>query len=1681
MTGHQRLAVRAGIVVGSLLLVLMIVLLVLTQTDWGREHVRRVVVARLDQALDGQVEVGRLEGNLLRRWRLVEVSIADPEGRPFVTADTIATRFSIRGLLGRRIVLRDLRLVEAEVVLNQPPGERWNYVRILPEPEPDPDRLGWGDWIRLERVTILDSRLTIRSEWRPDPTLPPAERERKVTEALDGDGRANIQRVPGGFQNIMDFRGIHARLDRVLLADPDVERTELEVAALRAIAQPYRPPVADVRNLAGTFFISGDSVWFRDVRARLPGSRMVATGAYHLATADLVLRMAGNPAAFPDLRWLHPPLPEEGGGRLRMAIHRRQAATRILAEDMDVRVRDGVLQGDLRLVVGDTFRILPTDLRFARLDSRPVARLIPGFEPPAHGTLDGRLALSGNPVALQVDGDITLTHAPTGRSRVVADGRVSVAEEVRFADLRLEARPLRTDLVRARLPQLPPGATITGQATLNGALGGPLRLRGDVTLADPATGRSRVMAGGTIDPVPGGLRFSSFDLDFRPLRAELVRGEAPRLPAGSTITGRLRLDGSTTAVLEVQGDLSIIDPATGVSRVAGGGALDLTRELTFRGMDLRLDPLQVPLLRRLEPDLPLGGTLTGTARLDGRPGARLAIRGDLVHVEAGERSRVAGRGEVVPGAWARVDVQLLPLSLVTAGRFVPEADLRGGVRGRLQAMGDLGDLGLRAELAVVGGGEIVAEGHLDLESQRPGYDLATRVRAFDLAAVTGLAPAVTDLTGVIDARGRGLEPATMQAELRADLVGSAVDGVGADEVRLRLAISEGLARVDSSVARVGSTVAWADGEFGLVGWRDGELRYQIRLDTLQTLAAILPPGEADVVIPRAAVRHEALAEARVAARRAERRRLVELIATGRAPPAEPLPVDTLLLVGIPRDTLAGRLESEGVLRGNVETFDLVGAVEVEELVVHGNYVGAGQAEFAWIQRGAPTPFLELDAVAERLLIEGFALDSARANVHHRGGPREGVGRAVLAAWQDEDTDYRADVEFTMALDRGEALLHDLDIRLDTIAWRSTGPSAVRWDDRGVEVEDLELVSHQGGLILVAGRLPVEGEADLSVLMREVELAHLALLLQDDADVSGRVTLEADMTGTLRAPAFEGVGILADGSRNGQQVPDIRATFAYRAAELTVAAELFEEEGRAFAVVDAALPIDLALADRTGPRLLEAPLAVEIRADSLPLEGLAAISDQIRDADGVAAGELVIGGTWTAPTMAGELTVDRGELRLPGTGVRYHDVVGRLRFTGSELVVDSLVAEAGGPIRVTGVVDLSRLDRPGFDLEVTARNAWAMRTGDVRVRLDADLEVTGPFEDVTVTGRARSRRSVIYIPETREKALVSLDRPDLLEELEGRLLEVVEELIDRPSPLLANLEVDVELHIEPDTWIRSTDYNVEIYTPPDLGPLRVRLDQAAGRLTLEGTVNSDRGHYSFMGRRFDVTRGAATFLGAPEPDPLLQVAAEHEVQMPGREDFSIRVIIGGTALNPTLTVETDARPPIAETEVFAYIALGRSAGALLQQQGSALTGQGTPTGDLIGNVAGLATMQMGALAANTLLDELESEMARELGVDILHIVPADLPAELFSGRFGDLLRGTEIELGRYIGPRLFAAVRARPTTETRPGALLEYSTPAGYRWTTSLEPRFLPREPTLREVDLRPTSVFGAFMFRDWRF
>ncbi|CAN5820832.1 hypothetical protein BH23GEM3_BH23GEM3_09690 [soil metagenome] len=1678
MMSRRKVAISAATAVGIAALLLAGAVLFVTQTDWGREQIRRIALEQLDAATEGEVEIGGVRGDLLRGIVLIDISIVDEQGRPFLRADTVSTRYSLRSLFRQRIALHDLRLVNAIIVLDKPPGEEWNFVRIFPADTTaaEPERPGWGDWILLENVDLVDARITVRSEWKPNEELPREKREEEIREALAGETRANVQTVPGGFQTVMDFRQLNARLPVMNIADPDSDALLFEVAALSGILEPFRPPAAEVQDLAGRFRLSGDSLWFADVRATLPGSRIAAEGVYGLEHAELRLHLHGAPVAFADLRWLYPQLPEEGGGTLRLAVYQREMTTSIVAEEVDIRVGEAALAGQLGLVLGDTIRLHDTDLRFSDLDTRLIQRMAPAVDIPRHGTLTGRVVVAGTAEAMQVDGNVAFEDRVSGVSRMVARGEFGMGDELRFQNLNLRFEPLQAELLRVAAPDFPARGPITGEVTLTGTTGGAMQLDGDLRLADPETGVSRVLAAGGL--IMGDeIRFRDLDLSFSPVQMALLRTAAPDLPLRGTLTGRARLNGSPAGLLRVDSDLRLNDPRTGVSRVATAGAIGVGEGgVRFRDLSLRFDPLQVALIEAMAPDLPVGGTVTGQATLNGSTTTRIAVSGQITHRDRGELSQVSGTARFTTDDTSpvAVDLRVQPLSLTTVGRFAPAAGLRGSASGELQASGTMGNLDLRMNLQLPDGGLLATRGWLDLASEQPRYDLETRLQTLDLAAVSEHARQ-TSLSGNISARGQGTDPARMRAEISADIRGAQVDTLQTELIRLQLAIADGLASVDTAIVRMAAGEAQARGSFGLVEGRRGELAYRLDIDSLSAFTPWFPAAEGEVQ-PRPAVQASETQQARADSLRLARAAEVEYAATGQRPP-EP---EVASPIALRRDGLAGSIAAAGTLRGSVERFDLHGRAETEDVIFQGNAVRSGWAEYALRDIGTEQPALGFEAAFESVSAAGFAFDSLAARVDYRGD-RSGAGQAVFAAYQNDATDLRVDSDFTLSLERNELRLRDLALRFDTVTWRSTQPGVVSWGGAGVEVETLELQSNVGGRIFVDGDLPAEGAADLEVAIEDLEIGHLVALLQDDRQASGRVSLDVRVEGTQRSPRFRG-NVEARGiMHEGRNIPDARAAFAYAGEELSAEGEL-HRGGLRLAEAEARLPVDLALAGREGPRLLDRPISIDIRADSLPLDALPSFTDAIEDVRGQIAGNVSVRGTANDPVLDGIVNLDLASFGITALGIRLQDLAGTLRLQDDALVVDSLVAWSGGPIRISGGLDMRTLTEPAFDLEIDARDAWVLNNENGRLRVDADLAVRGPFERVQVTGDIHTRRGVLYIPETRRANIIALDDSATTARVDTVLLAQRDALTPEENPLLANLNLAIGIHIDRDVWVRSIAANVEIYTPEEVGPLTVRMDRRTGAMTVEGVINTDRGQYTFLDRRFTLTRGAATFVGDGEIDPLLQVAAEHEVRIPGREVIIIRIVIAGTVAEPTIILESSAQPPIPQSDLLSYLAFGRETSSLLQQQGSGLGGQGSGTGALVGNVAAIANRQLTAVAMGTLVDAVESEAMRSLGLDVFHIAPADLPAELWTGRFVDVLRGTEIEAGRYMTPRLFLAGHARPTFEARPGARVEYRTPGGFQWRATWEPRFLAAEPTLeRDQELQSTSVFGAFLIREWRF
>ena len=211
------------------------------------------------------------------------------------------------------------------------------------------------------------------------------------------------------------------------------------------------------------------------------------------------------------------------------------------------------------------------------------------------------------------------------------------------------------------------------------------------------------------------------------------------------------------------------------------------------------------------------------------------------------------------------------------------------------------------------------------------------------------------------------------------------------------------------------------------------------------------------------------------------------------------------------------------------------------------------------------------------------------------------------------------------------------------------------------------------------------------------------------------------------------------------VPFLRGTFAYADRQLTSHLELLRDNGLTMAVGDARVPINLALSGVTGDRLLADPMTVDIVADSLPVELIPQFTDVVSNVHGRAYGRIALRGTLRRPRLLGALALQNGTMMLNSTGATFSDMRASVRMLGDTVLVDSVYAWAQGPVRVRGTLGIGNWREPAFNLYLTSEGAELMNNDHAKVRVDAGLALTGPFDHAYLSGALTVTQGVIYAP------------------------------------------------------------------------------------------------------------------------------------------------------------------------------------------------------------------------------------------------------------------------------------------------------------------------------------------------
>jgi translocation and assembly module TamB len=459
--------------------------------------------------------------------------------------------------------------------------------------------------------------------------------------------------------------------------------------------------------------------------------------------------------------------------------------------------------------------------------------------------------------------------------------------------------------------------------------------------------------------------------------------------------------------------------------------------------------------------------------------------------------------------------------------------------------------------------------------------------------------------------------------------------------------------------------------------------------------------------------------------------------------------------------------------------------------------------------------------------------------------------------------------------------------------------------------------------------------------------------------------------------------------------------------------------------DATLPVDLALLPRER-RLLDEPLAGNIRSERVDLSVLEGFTTAVREASGTFTLNADLAGTVHRPLVSGALQVANGAFTLPRAGIDLRRVEADVGFAGDSIVLRRIAAasgrERGSSLTIAGGIGLADVEDPTFDLTVAARDFHAVslpRVADLDVSTTPDLRFTGRLSGATLTGGVRVERGVVYLPEFSRKQVIDLDDPEFANVVDTATFGDRSLLPGAPSALLRNLALrGVGITMGDEVWLRGPEANINLGGRVNLQTAPLRSGDGERRLALDGILTANRGTYRLnlgvVQRTFVIERGSLRFFGEPELNPTLDIVAVYTVRQFGRQsarqDVEVRAVIGGTLERPQLRLAGGFAGgagglALSESDAVSYLVTGAPSFAIGADESNEVT------------AARLALSSLGSYlgdrAAGGLFDVVQFQTS---GLE------SDDTRNLRSAGAG-ILAGTRLDLGKQLSDRVFVTANA----------------------------------------------------------
>jgi autotransporter translocation and assembly factor TamB len=428
---------------------------------------------------------------------------------------------------------------------------------------------------------------------------------------------------------------------------------------------------------------------------------------------------------------------------------------------------------------------------------------------------------------------------------------------------------------------------------------------------------------------------------------------------------------------------------------------------------------------------------------------------------------------------------------------------------------------------------------------------------------------------------------------------------------------------------------------------------------------------------------------------------------------------------------------------------------------------------------------------------------------------------------------------------------------------------------------------------LSGGAPTLGPVHAQVAAERLELATLPVICGLSR---GSIDLDARLDDPLGEHPAAKAELTARGlSFGARESVDLtlhaRADDERASADLTLAAK----DGRA------TLAAHLPLASEHGKIRVDEHTPVELDAMlvRLPVAPFLNPKGAVSYATGSIDGEVHARGPLAKPDVHGKLVLNDVEFTATDLAQPLRRVRGSFEFTRNHLKIDHFEAhDRKGVLKVDGNVELESEKQLTVALDVNAKDFPVRQQGEVVATTDLEAKVRAKVEPERSDVKIELGAVDMWIESLALRSGMPLAaHPDFA--IDGRPSPL--EASRAPAPERAKTAAPkagvthLELVADERIWIKRDDFAVKLSAD-------LNTEIAAGEARVKGRVLLRRGYVSLMGKDFDIQKGSSlVFIGATEPDPVLDITAVHQNRRSGR---AISVIIGGRGSKPTLTFKVD---------------------------------------------------------------------------------------------------------------------------------------------------------------------------------